>query len=110
MDRTNQSHNFSQRTEVTTSFTLIPTYGPRWSLCEYMDLARELSGSPFTVGVVEKEPATNPQETSNTDLGPPLISVRVPKSGGPRASRLFFGSWTFLVSVSLLILLLLFPY
>ncbi len=52
-----------------------------------MDLALELSGSPFTVGVVEKEPATNPQETPNTDLGPLLISVCVPKSGGPSASR-----------------------
>lgn len=106
MDRTKPSHNFSQRTEVTTSITLMVLEGAFVS----MDLALELSGSPFTVGVVEKEPPTNPQETPNTDLGPPLISVCVPKSGGLSASRLFFGSWTSLVSVSFLILLLLFPY
>lgn len=85
LDRTKQSHNFCKRTEVTTSITLIPTNGPRGTLCEYVDLALQLSGSPFTVGVVEKEPLTNPQETPNTDLGLPLISVHVPKSGGPSA-------------------------
>ncbi len=35
--------------------SIMPPHDPNWMLENYIDIALQLSGSPFTVGIVEKE-------------------------------------------------------